>query len=44
MEKVCVNCAWYEEEWEYCFKYGNHAPKDGWCQSFSEETQKPKEG
>ena len=42
MDKVCANCACYEEEWEYCFRYGNHAPKDGHCESFREEIQKLK--
>lgn len=40
--KCCENCAWYEEEWEYCFRKGNHAPKDGYCDHYPEKLPKEK--
>lgn len=42
--KCCENCACYEAEWEYCFRLGTHAPKDGYCQNYREELKLPKEG
>lgn len=41
--KHCENCACYEEEFEYCFRFGNHAPKDGCCDEYREELKPPKE-
>ena len=35
--KCCENCACYEAEWEYCFRNGNHTPKDGCCKYYREE-------
>lgn len=35
--KNCENCAWYVGEGEYCFESGNHMPKDGYCDCYSEE-------
>ena len=34
--KRCENCECYEEEWEYCFRNGHHAPKDGHCKYYRE--------
>jgi hypothetical protein len=41
--KCCDNCANYEKEWEYCFRYGNHAPKDESCDRWKEKVE-PKKG
>ena len=38
--KCCENCTCYEEEYEYCFRFGNHAPKDGICDCYREELPK----
>lgn len=34
--KCCENCERYEKGWEYCFRNGHHAPKDGYCKYFHE--------
>ena len=41
--KCCKYCACYEEEWEYCFRHGNHAPLDGSCKYWREEVKLPKD-
>jgi hypothetical protein len=38
MVECCMTCAKFDEEWEYCWRFGNHAPKDGKCDEY-----KPKE-
>ena len=38
----CINCACYEEEWEYCFRLGTHVPKNGYCENYRNELQKEK--
>ena len=35
----CEDCDYYEPEWAYCFKHGNHVLDDDGCEKF-----KPKEG
>ena len=42
MDESCVNCACYEEEWEYCFRLGTHVPKDGHCENYRDELPKEK--
>lgn len=42
--ECCENCACYETEWEYCFRLGAHAPKDGYCKNYREELKLPKGG
>lgn len=34
MTESCMNCACYEEEWEYCFRLGTHVLKDGYCENY----------
>ena len=33
----CINCARYEEEWEYCFRLGTHTPKNGYCKNYRDK-------
>jgi len=34
MVECCMTCAKFDEEWEYCWRFGNHAPKDGKCDEY----------
>lgn len=36
----CKDCAYYEEEWEYCFRNGSHTPKGGYCRYYRDEPPK----
>ena len=38
----CANCAYYEEEWEYCFQLGIHVPEKGYCKNYRSKLLKEK--
>ena len=33
----CKYCTYYEPEWAYCFKYGNHVLDDDGCEKFKQK-------
>ena len=30
----CEYCKYFDEEWLYCWKYGNHVYNDDFCKAF----------
>lgn len=34
MDECCRNCAHFDEEYLFCWRYGFHAPKEGKCSSY----------
>lgn len=33
----CEDCDYYEPEWAYCFKHGNHVLDDDGCDKFKQK-------